>query len=143
MALPLVHCDLAEGLTAIEAVIRELFLSVEMREVGHGLVDQGSQSRPFHRSHGVRTDVSEVAPFGGKEFEFANAGSDTDKGSDVVDEPSVSLEDVVIGFFAGFVAPEHTVFESHCWERYAPVRWQDSDWTEVCWCGRSRSCYFM
>lgn len=35
---PLVHGDLAENLAAIETVVREAFLLVEVCEVGHGSV---------------------------------------------------------------------------------------------------------
>ena len=66
MRLPFVHGDLTEDVAAAEAVIREPFRAVEMREVRHGFVGEGCQGGSFDRGDGVGRDVPEMALFVGE-----------------------------------------------------------------------------
>ena len=143
VGFPLVHGDLAEDLAAVESVVREPFLPVKVCEVRHGFVGKGRQRGSFQRRYNIRADVPEVSLFVGEESELSDACAYADEGTYVFGESSVSLEDIVESFFAGIVTAKPAIFESHGWERYASVSWQDPDWTEVRWCGRSRSGHFM
>lgn len=64
--LPFVHGDRTEEVAAGEAVVRESFRAVEVREVGHGFVGEGGQGGSFDGGDGVGRDVAEVALFVGE-----------------------------------------------------------------------------
>ena len=143
MGFPFVHGDVAEDLAAVEAVVGESLCPVKVREVGHGLVGQRRQRRSLQGGGGVGADVAKVPLLVGKEFELSDACPYADEESDILAESSVSPDDIVVGFFAGVVAAESPVLESHSRERYAPVSWQNPDGTEVRRSGSSRSGHFV